>query len=170
MVARRSLKNQLNRIGFHAWIFGRSELKELRKVLEPGESILQCAFGYYQGGSGLMVVTDGRLLLIDKRPFFLNLEEMKADVINDAVVTTNGFQATLYLRCNRRQMSFSSFSDARLKRLAEHVREMAYKEKKDLITEERIVLKKPYLDPAWRPHHTSILSRPRKTKYTSVKS
>ena len=169
MVAAASVNSQLRRVGFKARLFCRSEIKALRQVLQPGESMLQCIHGYYQGGSGLLVVTDNRVLLIDKRPFFLNLEEMTYDSPITAAMDRSLLQATILLKSGRKQLKFRSISDARLKHVVELIDLFSIKHSPAIeVVEANLFLKKQYQNPAWRPRHTTVLNRPRATKYTSA--
>lgn len=168
MVAKRATLSQLRNLGFHARIFGRGEVKELNKILRPGESIIECAHGYYQGGSGLLVLTDARVLLVDRRPFFLNVEEMSYDELSKSEVDTSILNATLFVSLRNKKLVFQSFSDARLKRINFYLNEMIEKSPAEVSTRQPLFTR-PYLDPAWRPHHNTIVNRPRLTKYNTVK-
>lgn len=169
MVAKSTLQLQLRRVGFRSYIRGRGELKELNKILEPGESILECVHGYYQGGSGLLVITDWRILLIDKRAFFLNLEEIKYDCLSEVLLKKDFLQATLFLKCNKNRLTFKSPSDARLKSAAANIMEIREKYYSGAEFEpesiKKATLSKPYLNPGWRPHHTGLFIRPKKSKF-----
>jgi hypothetical protein len=147
-------------------IFGRSEIKELKNLLRAGEKVLHCAYGFYQGGTGLLVATEQRVLLIDKRPFYLNVEEMKYDSLRYVDVILKSLQASLQLRDGRKKLIFRSISDARLKGMKEYIADKITIPNKEQITS--VLLSdtaKPYLNPAWRPRHTIILPRPRPQKF-----
>jgi hypothetical protein len=164
MVAQKSLESQLTKLKLRFIIFGRGESKELAKILNPGETIIHCVHGYYHGGSGLLVATDSRLFLIDKRPFFLNLEEMKYKSIRSADITQGIFQATVTVRSSMNQLVFRSASDARLKALKNYILDRIQESAFSINGYEQTEISqnwKPYLDPAWRPHHSTMLSRRR---------
>lgn len=174
MTTQHSLNRQLKSLRLRFKFFGRSESRELQRILNPEEQIMECAYGFYQGGSGLLVATDQRLLLVDKRPFYLNLEEIDYREINKLSFTPSWVQASIYVKAGMRVLHFKSFSDARLRRLNEYI------ERRNAVSEqlsigevhERISPKKPYLDPRWRPHHTTMGLRVRRrpTKFYPLKS
>lgn len=167
MVAMRTVDGQMRNIGHRFRIFGRSEIKELRKILHPDETIIQYTYGYYHGGSGILVATDQRLLLIDKRPFYLNLENMPFEYIKSIDFGSRMLQGTLYLQTGIKTIMFRSVSDANLRKICNFVQD-----KLDTMTKPIIVNNtnmqigyKPYLNPAWRPHHVTFLPKPHYSKY-----
>jgi hypothetical protein len=153
--------------------FGRAEIKELKHLLQSGEKVLHCVFGFYQGGSGLLVATERRIMLIDKRPFYLHVEDMLYDTLHTAEVGVSILQASLKLDNGSKKISFRSISDARLKDTKNFVVAMMDASSKDMDGSKsrniaRVVLSKtakPYLNPAWRPRHTILLPRPRPQKF-----
>jgi hypothetical protein len=169
MAARDVVKNQLRSIGHRYSVFGRAEMKELQNILHPDENIVQCAYGYYHGGSGLLVATNKRLLLVDKRPFYLNLEIIPFDQIKFVEFSAKLLQGTLYLESGIKRLLFRSVSDARLRKICEHAKEKIKDIEKPLIDliPSAQVSRKPYLNPAWRPHHLTKMNRPRISKYYS---
>ena len=167
MVDKRLLANQLQQIGYRFRTFGRTEINELRRILEPGESIVQCVYGFYQGGSGLLVATDRRVLLIDKRPFYLYVENHTYESITQVIFSSHMLRGALYFQAGIKNFIFKSVSDARLAKLCSYVQEKIKNAEKPQIIN-RVVSNfsnKPYLNPAWRPHHSTLVRRPRLSKF-----
>lgn len=167
MVAMRTVESQMRNIGHRFRIFGRAEIKELQKILHPDETIIQYAYGYYHGGSGLLVATDQRLLLIDKRPFYLNLENMPFEYIKSINFSAKMLQGSIYLETNMKKIIFRSISDANLKKICTYA-----KSKLDSVDKSKIIVKinksvghRPYLNPSWMPHHVTYLPKLRHSKY-----
>jgi hypothetical protein len=167
MVAMRTVEGQLRNIGHRFRIFGRAEIKELRKILQPDETIIQYAYGYYHGGSGLLVATDKRLLLIDKRPFYLNLENMPFEYIKSINFGPKMLQGNIFLETRIKKIIFRSVSDANLKGICEYVKSRldTIDMTKVLDNSTRQVGHRPYLNPMWRPHHVTYLPKLRHAKY-----
>ncbi len=169
MVAQRSIKSQLSRLKLHFWFFGRAEIKELRKILEPSEVIRHCAHGYYHGGSGLLVATNKRLMLIDKRPLYLNFEEMKYELIRNVSFDQKFLQASLIIQSGAKKLLFKSVSDAHLKQIQQYVSDEISLAKKHFakeLTESKLAnLGKASLHPAWTPHNPMLMKRRRPTKF-----
>ena len=163
MVSRKLLANQLNQTGHRFRIFGRTELKQLRRILNPGEIINQCVFGYYQGGSGLLVATDERVLLIDKRPFYLYVEDHDYASVSSVDFTSRLLQGVLYFQAGAKRIVFTSVSDARLAKLKSYIQgKIVIVDKTTTSTKvTSSYYRKPYQNPAWRPHHLTTRLNPR---------
>lgn len=167
MVTKQYIDLQMRRIGLKMRIFGRSEVNELHNIIEPDENIVQSAYGYYQGGSGLLVLTDKRLLLVDKRPFYLNLESMPFERIREIDFAQRALQGTMYLSSDVKKIVFRSLSDARLHNICSYAQEKVDEIKRPIFVSASTpnVQNKPYLNPAWRPHHITFNRRARPSKY-----
>src|SRR4051794_1945356 len=84
MVSKQVVAKQLKQIGFkqHGW--GKGEIDELPRIMLPNEQILECVNGIYESGFALLVATDVRVLVIDKKPLnYLTVEDLRFDMINE---------------------------------------------------------------------------------------
>src|SRR5665647_2908004 len=95
MVATRVIDDQLDAIGadFHLW--GRAEKRELKNILVEGERITHCLNGKYEGGFAMLCATDRRLLLIDKKPFYLTVEDVRYDMVSEVDFSHRLINATV---------------------------------------------------------------------------
>lgn len=84
------------------------ELQELQHVLEDHEQIVALVPGRYFGGYALLVATDHRVLLIDKRTFYLTLEDIRYDMISEIDFNARMFDATLQIFTVNKQHKFTS--------------------------------------------------------------
>ena len=117
MIKHKVVLEQLRAIGFTNWFFGRQEVNELSKILNDGEIIEHCAFGMYEDGPALLVATNNRLLLVDKRPFFLNLEDLRYEMINEVDFAGRFFDAVVKLHTGNKQVLFRSVAGSRMRDL-----------------------------------------------------
>lgn len=117
MVSLAEVENQLKRLGvtFHFW--GRSEMRELPKILVPGEHIKACVNGRYEGGFAMLCATDQRLLLIDKKPFFLMLEDLRYDKVAEVKYNYRLIESTINLHSAGKPFVFSSWRQKDLREL-----------------------------------------------------
>lgn len=121
MVHLRTVEEQLKTIGCNFKFFGRPEIKELAKILLPGETIAQCTNGYYEGGIALLVVTDHRLLLVDRKPMYLTIEDLRFDMISEIDFSHRLLNATIRIFSTNKSLMFTSWNHARLRRLVEYL-------------------------------------------------
>jgi hypothetical protein len=131
MVSQKSITAQLKKIGFsqHAW--GRAEVRELPNIILPDEEIFECVNGTYEGGFALLVATDVRVLLIDKKPFnYLTVEDLRFDMINEIDYNHRAFGAYVDISTGNRELKFRSYNQPRLRKLINHVQHCMAESKK----------------------------------------
>jgi len=64
------------------------ETRYISQVLREGEVMLGAIYGKYEKlnlpktGRGLLIITDRRILLVDKKPLFLQYDEIKFDMVS----------------------------------------------------------------------------------------
>jgi len=123
MISYKLVQEQLSSLGLNYRFFGKPETRELANILNPGERIHFCSYGYYQGGSALLIATSNRLLLVDKRPFYLNLEDIRYEMINQVNFAGRMIDAVVHLHTGSKQLRFRSFADSRLRALCNFVQD-----------------------------------------------
>lgn len=123
MVDQQSVSDQLKRIGFSQQAWGRAEVRELPNIILPDEEIFECVNGIYEGGFALLVATDIRVLLIDKKPLnYLTVEDLRFDMINEIDYSHRVFGAHVDITTGNRQLKFHSYNNRqRLRKLISHV-------------------------------------------------
>lgn len=81
------IKQRLRELGAVRYDLVLPETKYLQAVIKPDETILGVVFGRYVRstsstvGRGVLVATDQRLLLIDRKPLFTNVDEFAYDAV-----------------------------------------------------------------------------------------
>lgn len=123
MVDVQTVDRQLRAAGCQFRVFGRFEIHELAKVLAPDETIKQAVFGYYDNGFAVLAVTDQRVILVDKKPMFLTIEDVRFDMIAEVDFNHRLLDATLHIYTLNKTLTFTSWSHRRLRRLLEYVQQ-----------------------------------------------
>jgi len=82
----------------------------------PGETIAQAVNGRYENGFAMLVVTDHRVLLIDKKPMFLTLEDIRFDMIAEIDFSAQLFDCTVKIMTTNRTLVFISWNHGRLRK------------------------------------------------------
>ncbi len=117
MVSRKEVGQRLARVGLKPTFWVRPEIHELAQSIMPDEEIRAAVSGRYEGGFALLVATDQRLLLIDKKPFFLNLEDMRYDMVSEVEFTAKFMDATVRITTVNKHLSFTSFKQKELRHM-----------------------------------------------------
>ncbi len=135
MVSQKSVTAQLKKIGFNQHAWGRAEVKELPNIILPDEEIFECVNGIYEGGFALLVATDVRVLLIDKKPLnYLTVEDLRFDMINEIDYNHRVLGAYVDISTGNRDLKFRSYNQQRLRELITHVQRCMAEVKKKQVT------------------------------------
>ncbi len=122
MVTREAVEEQLKKIGFNTHGWGRTEVGELPNIILPDEEIKECVNGFYEAGFALLVASNIRVLLIDKKPLnYLTVEDLRFDMINEIDYSHRLLGAQISISTGSRNLKFTSVNQARLRQLINHV-------------------------------------------------
>ncbi len=111
------LEDELKRIGCNFRFWGRAELRELANVLLPGEMLEHCVNGSYEGGFALLAATDQRVLLVDKKPMYLTLEDIRFDMISEIDYNRRMLNSNVFICTPNKALRFTGYNQARLRKL-----------------------------------------------------
>lgn len=114
---------QLSKLGVHNRFWNRAEVVELKDVLAHDEQITNAVNGRYDGGFCLLVATDRRLLLIDKKIWYLSMEDVRFDMIAELDYCARLLDATLSVRTLNKILRFTSFKKPQLRSLTTYLQE-----------------------------------------------
>ena len=132
MVDAKSVHAQLKRIKFNTNAWGRAEAKELPNILSPDEKIYECVNGIYDGGFAMLVATDIRVLLVDKKPLnYLTVEDLRFDMINQIDYNHRLMGASITINTGFKTLKFTSYNQTRLRKLINHVQDRMSELKKE---------------------------------------
>jgi hypothetical protein len=117
MVTLATVEEQLKAIGCNFRFWGRAELRELCEILLPGETIAHAVNGQYEGGFALLCATDFRVLLIDKKPKYLTLKDIRFDMITELDFSGRMLNSTVRIYTPNKELRFTTTSNKRLRKL-----------------------------------------------------
>jgi hypothetical protein len=117
MVTLATVEQQLKTVGCNFRFWGRAELRELCEILLPGETIAQAVNGQYEAGFAMLVATDFRVLLIDKKPKYLTLKDIRFDMITELDFSARMMNSTVRIYTPNKELRFTTPSPKRLRKL-----------------------------------------------------
>lgn len=123
MIPLREVESRLAHTGFHNRFWGRAEVKELPNILMPDEQINRAVNGFYESGLAMLVATDRRLLLIDKKPLFMTMEDIRYDMISEVNYFSNVFDAGVAIKTINTTLVFKSWRQKVLRNLCNDVQQ-----------------------------------------------
>lgn len=123
MVSLHEVEKQLQHVGCNFKVWGRAEIRELSNVLMPDEKIAQAVNGSYEGGFALLCVTNCRVLLIDRKPMLLTIEDIRYDMMAQVDFHGRLFGATIRVFTPMRNLVFNSWSSVRLRKCVNYIQQ-----------------------------------------------
>lgn len=119
------VKSQLVEIGATNLMWGRAEIRELPKILFDGERLKHVLNGRYEGGFALLCATDQRVILIDKKPFYLTLEDTRYEMISDVQFNHRLIDASIWIGTVHKRLVFRAYHHSRLRSLTNFIQQKA---------------------------------------------
>ena len=123
MLSRSQVEDQLKQAKCHFRFWGRGEMHALRSVLLPDEVIDHCVNGYYEGGFAMLLVTNQRLLLVDHKPLFLSVEDVRFDMIAEVDYRAQLITSTAKIQTPARKLIFTTWSHYHLRIVLDRVQD-----------------------------------------------
>ena len=114
MISSKQVEQQLKTIGCHYSFWGSTEVAELANILMDDEEIAIAINGYYEGGFGLLVATNLRVLIVDKKPFVLNVEDLRYEMMTEVTYGARLLIADMHIAIPTRTIYFDSWSMTKL--------------------------------------------------------
>lgn len=116
MVHQSIIEARLNQLGIRRSRWFKPEIRELSHILMDNEKIITLVTGRYFGGFAMLVATDHRLILIDKKVLFLTVDDIRYDMISEIDYNARLFDATIHIFTVNKQHSFTSTRNKQLLR------------------------------------------------------
>jgi hypothetical protein len=123
MVTLSYIEEQLKRAGCNFKWWGRPEIKELANIVMPDEIIAGCVNGRYENGFALLCVTTHRLLLIDRKPMFLTMEDIRFDMVAEMDYSARLLESTVHIITPNRKLVFTSWNQHRLRKIMNYTQQ-----------------------------------------------
>jgi hypothetical protein len=118
------IEARLSKLDFKVSRWFKPEIRELQHILWEDEEIIECVQGRYFGGFALLVATEHRLLLIDKKLPYLSVEDVRYDMISAINYSTQMFDANINMSTINKQHQFRSWKHKeKLKRLVTYAQQ-----------------------------------------------
>jgi hypothetical protein len=121
MVTSHEVQRQLRAIGADFTYWGRAEAAELERVLVPNEKITYCLNGRYEGGFAMLCITDQRIILIDKKPFYLTLEDLRYDMVSEVDFSQRLLSATITICTVNKKLIFTTWKTSLLRQASAYL-------------------------------------------------
>lgn len=112
------VKSQLHRLGFWARWWGRGEVAELPRILNDNEQILDVTGGICETGYAIMLLTDYRLIFVDKSFFHCRFDEVMLNMVGSVEYDTGMLAGKLQVTYRGGDLHLRAVPNARLRRFS----------------------------------------------------
>lgn len=123
MVTKKEVLRQFRQLRVKPSRWAKGEIDELSRILVPGECLTHVVFGWYENGFALLCCTENRVLLIDKKPFFLKLEDLRYDKISEVRFLNRLLDTSVILSYAGMKLEFKSWNQSSMRRLTDFVQQ-----------------------------------------------
>lgn len=111
------VEQQLKNIGVRPGAWNRAERRELPKLMFEDEVIKHLINGHYEGGFAMLCATNYRVILIDKKPLYLTVEDIRYEMISDVMYNHRLLDATIIIGTLHKSISFTGYNTHTLKEM-----------------------------------------------------
>ncbi|HSX32953.1 MAG TPA: PH domain-containing protein [Candidatus Saccharimonadales bacterium] len=147
MVTLAQVEAQLKRISYGFSWTSRAEVRELVNILMPDEVIAACVNGRYENGFALLCVTNHRMLLVDRKPMFLSLEDIRFDMITEIDYRAQLLDNTLHVQTPNHKLVFRSWNQHRLRELVNFTQQRIMEVRQQYLSRQFQPSNQPYAAP-----------------------
>jgi hypothetical protein len=105
------IKQQLRTLGASRAVLMTSEAKHLPKVIHANENIEGVMYGHAKDGFAMILATDKRVVFVDKKPFFVNEDEITYDVVSGISHGHAGIGSTVTLHTRMKDYKLQTFNE-----------------------------------------------------------
>lgn len=123
MVDVQTIKAQLREINEDQPFWVKAEIRELPNVIVENEKIKHMVAGRYEGGFALFIATDQRALVIDKKPMFLSVEDIRYEMISEINYSHKLFDSVIHINSFNKVIWFNSFRKKQLRQLSLYIQQ-----------------------------------------------
>lgn len=121
MVHKTEVSRQLKRLKVSFQFWCRPEIRELPHIMFDNEQLQHVLIGHYEGGFALLCATDQRVFLVDKKPFYLTIEDIRYDMICDVQFNHRLLNASVQLGTVHKTISFVAYNHKKLRGFTNYI-------------------------------------------------
>ncbi len=104
------IKQELQALGVSRFGLWRLESRYLPHIIHSDERLEGVVYGRHEDGSVMLVATDRRVIFLDKKPLFIDKDEITYDVVSGVSYSSVGFGATVTLHTRVKDYSIRTFN------------------------------------------------------------
>ncbi len=104
------VKDELRRLGMSRYGLWKLEARYLPHIIHADEHLRGIVYGHHIEGSALLVATDRRIIYLDRKPLFMNQDEVTYDVVSGVSYSFAGAEATVTLHTRVKDYTLRTYN------------------------------------------------------------
>lgn len=104
------VRHRLAELGLSRFALRRRESRYLPQIIAIGEKIGGAVYGKHNDGLAMLVATDKRIIFLDKKPLFVNEEEINYNVVSGVSMSNVGLLSIVTLNTRVKDYSMKTFN------------------------------------------------------------
>lgn len=101
---------ELKGLGVSKFALGRMESRYLPQIIHADEHLGGVVYGHHEDGYAMLVATDKRVIFLDRKPFYVNEDEISYDIVSGINFSHAGVGSTVTLHTRIREYAFRTFN------------------------------------------------------------
>jgi hypothetical protein len=119
---------QLHDLGVSRYGLQSAESSHLPKIIHKNEKLKAVSYGHYEVGFTMLVATNKRILHLDRKPFFVNIDDIPYDSVIGASLQKSSFRSTLVLKTKNKDYQLQTFNETCGNNFVQHIESELHKD------------------------------------------
>jgi hypothetical protein len=115
------IKQELRELGVSRYGLLKLESRFLPRIIHKGEHIMGVVYGSHQEGSVMIVATDRRIIVLDKKPLFVNEDEISYVVVGGVSFSHAGLGTTVTLHTRTKDYTVQTLNQQCARGFVEYI-------------------------------------------------
>lgn len=104
------INKELKALGVSKYGFWRFDTKFLPHVIHQDEQLVGVVYGHHDEGSAMLAATNWRVIFLDKKPLFVNEDEISYDVVSGVSFSHAGLWTSVTLHTRVKDYTIRTFN------------------------------------------------------------
>lgn len=115
------IKRELRQLGMTRYGLWKLEARYLPRLIHPSERLKGVVYGHSDEGSALLAATDRRVIYLDRKPFFVNQDEVTYDVVSGVSSSFAAGEGTVTLHTRVKDFVLRTFNHRAAERFVTYI-------------------------------------------------
>lgn len=121
LTKKQRIMNELKAVDVSWYGLVKSEISMLPQLIHDDEHIMGVVYGHHKGSSAMLIATDHRVLYIDRKPMFVNTDELTYDIVGGIAFGKVGLRSSVVLHTRTGDYAFTTMNFKAAKHFIDYI-------------------------------------------------